>query len=414
MWNEAMKSKGYSILRQLLDVYCREFKLVIHDQGIILFFLFLPLAYPVIYSLIYNPELVRDVRMVVVDHDRSARSRELVRNLDATQEAYVIGYAADLNEARHAMNSHDCYAILEIPGGFGRKIGRGEQADAVIYCESSLLLRYKAFLMAATGVSSEMGAQILTEKINGIAPLAETIANGDVMPLEYVSLGNLESGFDSFIMPGVIILILHQCIILAAGMAGGARREYPCLAPWNVPGRRPGIAVTMAGQMACYLTILLFPMIYLVHYVPLMFSFPMAGSFFEILMFLLPMVLACLGLGFIVQGVVRERESIFVIWVATSVVFLFLSGLTWPRYAMAPVWKIMGDCIPATWGMEGFIRMNANGASLYQVSHDYISLWILAGVYLAGAYCVQRWVVRPSVVNGYDAYEAVRRRTAEG
>lgn len=51
----------------MFAVYCREFKMVTHDVGIILFFMFLPLAYPIIYSLIYNPELVKDVSMVVVD-----------------------------------------------------------------------------------------------------------------------------------------------------------------------------------------------------------------------------------------------------------------------------------------------------------------------------------------------------------
>lgn len=396
-------------VRQLFDVYCREFKLVIHDPGIILFFLFLPIAYPVIYSLIYNPELVREVGMVVVDHDRSSKSRELVRNLDACQEVWVKGYAADLDEAKRAMNSHDCYAILEIPEDFGKKIGRGEQANAALFCESSLLLRYRGFLVASTSVSSAMGAQILEEKIDEVAPLAETIAGGDIMPIENISMGNISNGFDSFIMPGVLILILHQCIILAAGMAGGAKRERPGLIGYNSFNEQPSVLMTMLGQMLCYITILVLPIIYLVHYVPLMFSFPMEAHIWEVLTFLVPMVLACMGLGFCFQGIVWERESVFVLWVLTSVVFLFLSGLTWPRYAMAPFWKALSACVPATWGVEGFIRMNTNGASLSQVHHDYVSLWILAAVYLAGAYCVQRWIVRPAVRKGYNAYESTRR-----
>lgn len=403
-----MRKRNKSIIRQLFEVYCREFKLVIKDPGIVIFFLFLPLAYPVIYSLIYNPEVVRDVKMVVVDNDRSSISRELVRNLDATQEAWVIGYASDLAEARHAMNSHECFAILEIPDGFGKHIGRGEQANAMMYCDASLLLRYRGFLVATTNVSQEMGAEILAEKINEIAPLAGTIASGDIMPIENISMGNIENGFDSFIMPGVLILILHQCIILASGMAGGAKRERPGLIGYDPYNEQPNILMTMAGQMLCYITILALPIVYLTHYVPLMFSFPMAGDFPEMMMFLVPMVLACLGMGFMVQGLVWERESVFVIWVVTSVVFLFLSGLTWPRYAMAPFWKALSACVPATWGVEGFIKMNTNGASLAQVSTAYINLWILAAVYLTGAYCVQRWVVRPAVMKGYDAYEKTR------
>ena len=139
--------------------YIKEMKLISHDIGIILFLAFLPLAYPIIYSLIYNPEQVRDVRMVVVDHDRSALSRELVRNLDATQEIRIIGYAADLGEGKHAMNSHKCYGILEIPEGFEKKVGRGESSPAVLYSEMSLLLRYRGFLVATTNVAQAMGVK---------------------------------------------------------------------------------------------------------------------------------------------------------------------------------------------------------------------------------------------------------------
>ena len=403
MWK---KLKSY--LSQLFKVYCHEFKIVIHDPGIIIFFLFLPLAYPVIYSLIYNPELVRDVSVVVVDHDRSSLSRELVRNLDATQEAWIIGSATDLPDARKAMDSHKCYGILEIPEGFEKNVVNGAQGNAVLYCEMSLLLRYRSLLVAATNVAQALGAQIQTEKLDLTVPLAETIVNGDLMPVKNITMGNIEGGFDSFIMPGVLILILHQCIILAAGMAGGAKRERPELTGYDSYNEMPSVLMTMGGQMLCYITILLVPIIYLVHYVPLMFSFPMAGNLFEILLFLLPMVFACVGLGWCVQGVVWERESIFLLWVVTSVIFLFLSGLTWPRYAMPGIWKAISDCVPATWGMEGYIRMNANGASLAQVRSDYINLWILAGAYNIAAYCVQRWVVRPAVIKGYDAYQKTR------
>ena len=385
------------LLRQLFKVYCHEFRLVIHDPGIIIFFLFLPLAYPVIYSLIYNPELVRDVAVVVIDNDRSSLSRELVRRFDATQEAWVIGYAADLPEARRAMDEHKCYAILEIPEGFGKAVDTNRQGNAVLYCEMSLLLRYRALLVASSNIAQAMGAEILTEKIDNVAPLAETVIDGDLMPIENISMGNIEGGFDSFIMPGVLILILHQCIVLASGMAGGAKRERRRLIGYDAYNEQPSVLMSMFGQMLCYITILMVPIIYLVHYVPLMFAFPMAGNLFEILMFLTPLVIACVGGGWCFQGIVWERESVFVLWVVTSVIFLFLSGLTWPRYAMPVIWKALSDCIPATWGMEGFIKMNTNGATLAQVSKAYINLWILAGAYIAGAYCVQRWVVRPTL-----------------
>lgn len=381
----------------MLRVYIREFRVIFSDEGLVLFFLFLPLAYPVIYSLIYNPEVVRDVPMVVVDHDRTRASRELARRMDATQEAWVIGYAPDLDNAKKALHEREAFAILEIPEGFGKSIGRQEQANAVMFCDMSLLLRYRGFLVAATNVSQALGSEITTRRIDLEAPLAGTIAVGDPLGVNNISMGNIKNGFDSFIMPGVIVLILHQCLILAIGMAGGAKREDPKLIRYDSFNEEPSILATMLGQMLCYLTIIALPMLFLVHYVPLIFSFPMAGNTLEILAFLLPMVIACICLGYMLQAIVLERESIFVLWVVTSVMFLFLSGLTWPRYAMAPFWKFLSDCLPATWGVEGFIKMNANGSTLAQVSTAYRHLWLLAGINFAGAYAVQRWVMRPVV-----------------
>lgn len=383
--------------------YIKELKLITHDIGIILFLAFLPLAYPIIYSLIYNPEQVRDVRMVVVDHDRSALSRELVRNLDATQEIRIIGYAADLGEGKHAMNSHECYGILEIPEGFEKKVGRGESSPAVLYSEMSLLLRYRGFLVATTNVAQAMGSEIMTEKLSESVPMAETLISGDPMGVQNVSMGNLESGFDSFIMPGVLVLILQQCLMLAIGMSGGAKREKPWLYAKITSPTFGGTWKEMFGEGLAYLTVIILPCIYMLHYVPMMFRFPMAGNPFEIQMFILPMVIASIALGMIFQAVCRERESVFVLWVVTSVAFLFLSGLTWPRYAMAPFWKGLSDLVPATFGVEGFIRMNTNGATLAQVSGDYIALWIQAGVYTALAFLVQRFNVLPTRIKALKA-----------
>ena len=379
-----------SAIKAFVNAFISEMRLVVRDQGVLVFLVLLPLFYPLVYSIIYNPELVRDVTVVVVDHDRTARSRQLARMLDATQEARIIGYAADLDEARRAMDSHECYGILEIPEGFQKSIGRQETAHAVIYTEMSLLLRYRSLLMAATNVSQAIGAEIQSEDIDAVLPIASTVMPGDPMPVEAVQLGNITGGFDSFIMPGVLILILQQSIILAVGLAGGNRRERRLLGQSSLPG---SVTATLAGRALCYIVMAILPAIYILHYVPMMFSFPMEGSPLQIFAFVLPMIIASIMLGFTLQTFISERESIFVVWVVTSVIFLFLSGLTWPRFAMAAPWKALSDCVPATFGVMGYVRMNANGADLSQLHMEYTGLWIQAAVYTMLAWVAQ-WYVR--------------------
>lgn len=392
-----MKTFTYisNILRTLGDVFVREAKTILRDQGVVLFFIFLPLAYPVIYSLIYNPELVRDVPVVVVDNDRTSLSRDFVQRFDATQGADVIGYAADMGEAKHALAQRDCYAILEIPHGFMQNTGRGEQARAQLYCEMSLLLRYRALLFSATEMSLAMSNELQTQDISALG--VESLMVKDPMPVTEVSLGNIQSGFDSFIMLGVLILILQQSIVLAVGLIGGTRYDEAKRGLKPLKEMAPSTLLSILGRTLCYLAVLTVPIIWLTHYVPLVFRFPMAGNMWEIILFLLPMVLSSICLGLVVQVFTRERESIFIIWVATSVFFLFLSGLTWPRYAMSPFWQFLGDLLPTTWGVNGFLLMNANGATLADVQPFYDKLWILTGLYFVLAWALHRFYLRPTL-----------------
>lgn len=379
---------------EFADAFATQMRMVCHDAGVVLFFVFLPLAYPVLYSQIYNPELVRNVEVVVVDHDRTPLSREMARRLDATQEVNVLGYASEMGEARRAMASHSCFGIIEIPHGFERKASGGEGAQVIMYSDMSLMLRYRSILLATTNVALDMGAELMSRQINTQMPIAETVSPEEPMRIVSEYSGNPKAGFASYVMPCVLILILHQCLTLAVGMCGGTRHENPLsYVGRTLASLRRHHLARMLGQMLCFFTVALLPTVWLLYYIPLIFQFPMAGNIWQELLFVVPMILACISIGMCLQGIIWQREGIFVIWVLTSVMFLFLSGITWPRFAMPTVWHALGDCIPSTWGIEGFVRMNTNGATLAQAGSEYTMLWVLAAVYTAAAYCIQRWIV---------------------
>ncbi len=379
--------RAIDTIRAISNSFGQEIVEIFRDKGVLIFLFLLPLAYPLVYSLIYNPELVRDVSIVVVDDDRSVKSRELVRKFDATQEAKVKGYASDMEEAKRAMYSHECYGILYIPEEFERKIARMEQSPAIVYSDVSLMLRYKALLVASTNVSEQMGIEIRNEQSH-LRGEENSFGERDLLPSSSIVMGNIEGGFDSFVMPGVLVLILHQCIILAVGMRGGAineSRRRGRLGSLSVRRRIEGII----GRSLSYLMMVVVSSIYLLYFVPLMFSFPMSGNLIGELLYLLPMSISCIFIGISMQGVVRERESVFLIWVMTSMLFIFLSGLTWPRYAMPELWQIAGSLVPATWGIDGFVLMNSNGSTLSQVSDMYVNLWLLSALYFVIAILVE-------------------------
>lgn len=377
-------------LTSLFKVWRREFYLVFHDAGVLLFFFALPLMYPVVYTIIYNPEVIRDMPVAVVDHSRTAQSRELARMVDATDGLEVYQYAPDMGAARRMMNEKEVFGILEIPSDYARCIGRGEQANVTYYADVSLLLRYRQALLNLTDVQLALATRYQQEKIASGGLLLQDIG-GSPVDVQSVMMGDPTQGFASFIMPGVLVLILHQSLILGVAMlAGGAaerRRRNGGFDPMAVDA--PPTA-TILGKVLCYAAIYIPMSLYALHFVPWMFTLPHLESMLDSLIFIFPMLIAASMLGLCVASFVTEREASLMVVVFTSVVFLFLSGLTWPRYAMSPFWQLIGDFIPATWGVEGFIRLNSNGATFAQESHPTLMLWTLAAVYFSVAWLLVR------------------------
>lgn len=379
-------------LNSIFRVWRRECHLVFTDIGVLLFFIGLPLGYPIIYTLIYNPEVVKDITTVVVDNSRTAESRELVRTLDATQGIKVVGYAANMTEARQAMNEKMCYGIIEIPSEYAKKIGRGEPATMSFYSDMSLLLRYRQYLFALTDVRMAETTQITAQRLS-IGGLLTTTVSGLPVNSESFFLGDPTQGFASFIMPGIVVLILQQSMLLGitmiAGTASDRRRRNRGIDPYDYEG---GSTAVVIGKTLCYMMIYLPISYYILEFIPHIFSLPHYGEFLQYMPMIFVMLLATSFLGQSIQIFVRERESSLLVVVFTSVVFLFLSGLTWPRYAFNKFWLIVSDLIPATWGVESFIRINGNGATISDLSNYYIALWGLTALYFFTAVTLRHFV----------------------
>ncbi len=375
---------------QVLRVCGRELLLVFRDQGVIIFFLLLNAVYPVLYALIYNPEVVRDERVVVIDENRSALSRDFVRRMDATQEVSIAGYAANMQEAQEAMHRKECYGILYIPRDFAQCAGRGEQAHVSLYCDMSVMMRYKAMFTALSNVTQAMG----NEKM---AAIVEPVVNmsGSIVENRQVPVGNPAMGIASAVLLFILPLVLQQSMILGIAMLHGGsierRRRNGGRDPMAVEAS-PG--ATIVGKMMCHQIIYVVPVIYVLHYVPLMFGFPQYGNFLHIICLAVPFVIAVSFMGQTLSAVVNERESVFLLFVFSSVVFVFLTGVSWPRYLMSRLWWLVGDCVPATWMVNGYVLMQTNGATLYQVQHQYWMLWLQVPVMFILAYLVERYVNR--------------------
>ncbi|WP_195373116.1 MULTISPECIES: ABC transporter permease [Parabacteroides] len=370
-----------------------ELKNVFKDSGVMIFFFLVPFIYPLLYAFIYNNEVVHEAKMVVVDQSDTYLSREYIRKVDATADVKVVAVCTDMEEAKRMMDEKKAYGILYFPSEFSKDIHRGKQATVSLYCDMSALLFYKAFLLATTEVSLEIGKEIRAQSHPSSTEEQEKITVNPI-PYESVAIFNSQNGFASFLVPAILILVIQQTLILGIGMLGGTAREknrFHSLVP--VCRHFNGTLRIVLGKSLTYILLYIIVCIWALAVVPKLFSLPQVGEPWTVMLFVLPYLFACIFLSMTLSGFMTSRESPMLVFVFTSVILLFISGVSWPKEAIPPFWKVVGYLFPSTPGIQGFIRINTSGATLSEVAHEYRTLWIQAGFYFITSCMIYRYQI---------------------
>lgn len=380
-------------IRDTFYIWKDELKHVFKDSGVMIFFFLVPLVYPILYAFIYNNEVVHEAKLVVVDPSDSYLSREFTRRVDATADVKVVAVCPDMEAAKRMVDEKRAYGILSYPSDFSKDLHSGRQTTVSLYTDMSALLFYKAFLLAATEVSLDMGKEIRGHNLNASTDRLEQITV-DPIPYESEALFNSQNGFASFLVPAILILVIQQTLVLGIGMSGGTARErngHGCLVP---SGRHfNGSLRIVLGKSLTYVLLYVPVCIWALAIVPKLFSLPQVGEGWTILLFVLPYLLACIFFSMTLSGLMTSRESPMLIFVFTSVILLFISGISWPKEAIPAFWRSVGYLFPSTPGIQGFVRINSCGAPLGSVAHEYQTLWIQAGFYFITSCLVYRWQI---------------------
>lgn len=375
-------------LQDTCHVWAQELKSIFHDEGVLIFFIIVPLTYPLLYSWIYNNEVVHEVPVVVVDDSHSSLSRHFISRCDASPDVKIKCYANDMDEARSLMGRQVVKGIYYIPSDFSTRLNRMQQTAVSVYCDMSLMLTYKAVYQAALNVSTDMNKDIQI-KLSGNATTREDEITTQPLAFEEVPIFNPTGGYGNFILPGVLMLIIQQTLVLGIGLAAGTAREsnrFRELIPISRHYR--GVMPIVLGKSLCYLMIYAILAAYLTIIVPRIFGFVAMAQARELLGILVPYLLACIFFGITVSCLIRYRENVMLLVVFLSVPLLFMSGVSWPQSNIPGVWQGVSWLFPSTFGVRAFVRVSSMGATLDDVLTEYRILWIQVVVYFITACAV--------------------------
>ncbi|WP_081804763.1 ABC transporter permease [Draconibacterium orientale] len=360
-----------------------ELKAIFSDSGAVLILVGALLIYPLLYSFGYFNEVLTDLPIGVVDLDQTATSRKYTNMLDASRDVEVSYNPQSLEEAEQLFMANKIDGVLLIPKGFQKNVLSTTQADVAVYADGSYLLKYKTFYTAAQTVNAYFGAGVGVQHYLAEGKSLKQ-AKAAVSPLSiqtqmlYIPAGS----YGSFIMPGLIIIIIQQTLLIGIGIMGGTfseSKESPFRLPENK--RRREIIPLLFGRVGAYLLISAFNICLALILIHDWFSYPDKGHMLDVLMLLFPFLLAVIFFGIGLSTFFKHRESAIVFMMFLSPIALFLSGISWPVSAM-PDWLVsLSKILPGTTAVPAYLRLRTMGVGIAEVKTELITLYLQAGCY---------------------------------
>ena len=381
----------------ILHVWLDELSELVKDEGILIFAILLPLAYPLLYAMIYNTETQRDLPVCVVDDCHSDRTRDFIRRIDATPEVQIAAHCANMGEAEELMRRSEVYGIIHIPSEFDRRLWRGQQAVVGLYCDLTSVLYYKVAYLGIINVTQALNRNIKVHEHQAPTTAREESLAKWPIRFEEVKLYNPQGGFAAFLIPPVLMLIIQQALCLSVGMSMGRSRErFRGLVIPPTRHYKNTLAIVL-GKGLVHILLFFLMGLYMAICVTRWFGLPQLAHFWTLVGFLVPYLMACTYMAIFFSSFIFRREDCILLFVFMSIPLLFLSGVSWPGAAVPPLWQAVGSIFPSTWGLNAYVRISGMGASLGDCHREMLAIWILAGCYFLLSCLMYMFEIRKAV-----------------
>jgi ABC-2 type transport system permease protein len=347
-----------------------EIRRVLGDRSVMGLMVIAPVLYGAFYPQPYLGQILRHLPIAVVDLDQTELSRRLVMALDADSGVQVAVRANTIAQAQQELFQRHVFGILEIPPGTSREFLKGNLARLPAFVDSAYFLVFSRTLQGIVESAGNVTADLVSHGARSGGEADRLLAVISPASVLAVPLFNPTGGYASYVVPAAFVLILQQTLLIGAAMLGGVAFE----SGGSTAQLGRGSAVAVLGHALAHLIIYIPALLVYLVILPRIYGFSTLGRLPDLFLFAATFILATSFFGQAAGTWFKRRETAVVLFVATTLPQFFLVGLSWPVEAIPPVMRLIGRVFPSEAAIDGMVRINQMGASLGEVSKDWISL----------------------------------------
>lgn len=365
------------------QLFILELKSIFSDRALILTVFGGVIFYSFLYPLPYSQQLPRDQKIVVVDLDKSAISRKLIRLVDATPEVQINRFASNIIDAQQAIVEDGLTGMLVIPKHFYRDLLLNRKPTLSYAGDASYFLVYGKVVKGLMTAGGTLAAEVKVKRllIKGQALVAAK-QQYTAVSISLQPVFNTTSGYINYVVPAVFILILHQTLLIGTGLVGIGQNE-------NNTKDKAGYWTQIPAWKLIITRAFIFLIIYLLlaaYYFGFCYKFydiSRLAKPLQVIQLAIPFLLATSFLGICISQLLPRRELVTALVILSSLPIVFTAGFVWPANMLPSLLHDLFQLIPAIPGIQAFLQLNQMGAEFYQIRPLWLQLWgqvILYGV----------------------------------
>jgi ABC-2 type transport system permease protein len=312
--------------------------------------LFLSIGVPIIafaiLCAVFSSPVVRNLRVSVVDADRSSTSLTYVQALASAPGVSVAERSGDMKSAMHAIRSGDAIAAVYVPEHFERDLIDRKRPQIVVLYNRQY---FSPGNSASAAISAAVGSATAT--LPDTSPAAgKSFSPGSLVVEQYV-LTNPALNYAQFLLRAILPHVLHVVVAIAAGYAVGSEFSRRSRRAWlRAAGGSPLTA--LVGKLAPLFGIFILLLVVDAGIIHGLFAVTFRGDSLIVGAAACLLVVAYLALGSFFQLLVRDLATGMSLTALTCNPAFGFAGVGFPLIAMGTFPRLWGDALPLRWYMQ--------------------------------------------------------------
>ncbi len=356
-------------LRILLE---KEFRQVFRNPAILRMIFMMPAIQLLVMPLAADYE-VKNIKICVVDFDRSTYSQQLVHKISATRYFQLVDYTDSYDKALRYVENDQADLVLQIPASFEKQLIREDKAtlfmalNAINGVKANLGGAYLQVIIA--DFNQEVRAQWLPSQRTDVQPSVK---------ISSINWFNPGMNYQIFMVPGILVILVTMVGAFLSALNIVKEKEIGTIEQINVTPIRKyqfilgklipfwvlGLIILTIGLIISWLAYGIVPV----------------GNVLTIYIFAAVYLLAVLGMGLLVSTFANTQQQAMLLSFFLIMIFILLGGLYTSIDSM-PAWaQTFTKFNPVTYFIEVMRMVVLKGSGLYDIRSHLLTVLLFAVV----------------------------------